>query len=174
MYHIVKNNPEDGTKERLPRLFKTTQEASDWLLEEINAGRQPRNLFLYGFVAVAVDVTERVKTYEDACAELGKDPDDVNDEFSLRSDEVARRKLEVVAAALNEGWKPRWDDLQEDRWYPYFQIVPQKGAEAEIAYAGAVYSASTIRVSPRICFKTMELAEYVGKTFTDLYQQMLL
>ena len=50
------------------------------------------------------EITDRVKTYEDACKVLGVEP--INEQNAkaqgFRSDEIARRKLETIAAALNE------------------------------------------------------------------------
>ena len=32
------------------------------------------------------------------------------------SDEIARRKLETIAAALNEGWKPDWNNTDQYKY----------------------------------------------------------
>ena len=70
------------------------------------------------------EITDRVKTYEDACKVLGVEP--INEQNAkaqgFRSDEIARRKLETIAAALNEGWKPDWNNTDQYKYYPYFYI----------------------------------------------------
>lgn len=74
------------------------------------------------------DVTERVKTFDDAVHELGddnilvKEYNDYNahnatDENNI--DIVAYIKLRIVVAALNEGWQPKFTE-DEQRWYPWF------------------------------------------------------
>lgn len=76
-------------------------------------------------------ITERVKTFEDACRELGEDPPFVlaYQNTNLRDPEVAEEnrdilaymKLRIIAAALNEGWEPQFTE-DEWRWYPWFTL----------------------------------------------------
>ena len=92
-------------------------------------------------VLVAVDevdnrpVTERIKTFEDACNELGEENVLVQAyrtaEFNTSgnqsdvSDVVAYLKLRVIAEALNEGWKPQFTH-DETRYYPWFYFCTQE------------------------------------------------
>lgn len=86
-------------------------------------------------------ITERVKTYKDACKILGKDPLEKyidktveleNGEkfvsYSIQIDEVAYIQLKTIIEALNEGWKPQ---LKEDecRWYPWFYLYTKEEIE---------------------------------------------
>lgn len=76
-------------------------------------------------------ITERVKTFEDACRELGTDHPFVlaYQNTNLRDPEVAEAnrdilaymKLRIIAAALNEGWEPEFTE-DEWRWYPWFTL----------------------------------------------------
>lgn len=76
-------------------------------------------------------VTERIKTFEDACRELGNDHPMVlaYQNTNLRDPEVenenrdiiAYLKLRIVCAALNEGWEPQFTQ-DEWRWYPWFNL----------------------------------------------------
>ena len=91
-------------------------------------------------VLVAVDevdnrpVTERIKTFEDACNELGEENVLVQAyrtaEFNTSgnqndvSDVVAYLKLRVIAEALNEGWEPKFTK-DEYRYYPWFYLYRQ-------------------------------------------------
>lgn len=80
-------------------------------------------------------VTERIKTVEDACNELGEENVLVQAyrtaEFNTSgnqndvSDVVAYLKLRVIAEALNEGWEPQFTEC-EDRWYPIFYFHTQE------------------------------------------------
>lgn len=80
-------------------------------------------------------VTERIKTVEDACNELGEENVLVQAyrtaEFNTSgnqndvSDVVAYLKLRVIAEALNEGWQPKFT-TDEYRWYPWFYIYTQE------------------------------------------------
>ena len=76
-------------------------------------------------------IIERVKTFEDACRELGEDHHFVlaYQNTNLRDPEVAEEnrdilaymKLRIIAAALNEGWEPQFTE-DEWRWYPWFTL----------------------------------------------------
>lgn len=73
-------------------------------------------------------ITERVKTFEDACKELGEDHKLVQQyraaEGTSLMDSInvaAYLKLRIITAALNEGWEPHFTE-DEDRWYPYLVL----------------------------------------------------
>lgn len=125
------------------------------------------------------EITDRVKTYEDACKVLGVEP--INEQNAkaqgFRSDEIARRKLETIAAALNEGWKPDWNNTDQYKYYPYFYIQENaKGAFAGLSYAYTLNAATSTSASigSRLCFYASRLARYAGNQFTDLYEQILI
>lgn len=81
------------------------------------------------------NVMERVKTFEDACRELGKDHPFVlaYQNTNLRDPEVADDnkdviaylKLRIIAAALNEGWTPQFVK-DKYRYSPYFCLYTDK------------------------------------------------
>ena len=76
-------------------------------------------------------VMERIKTFEDACRELGKRAESNEGIALLLADyesnasniktkgTLAYMKLCIITAALNEGWKPQFTN-DEYRWYPWF------------------------------------------------------
>lgn len=73
-------------------------------------------------------ITERVKTFEDACKELGEDHKLVQQYRAIEGtplmdsiDVVAYFKLRIITAALNEGWVPQFTE-DEERWYPYMVL----------------------------------------------------
>ena len=121
------------------------------------------------------DITKRVKSYEDACAVLGIEPDneDVLVKLGFTKDEIAYRKLKTIAKALNEGWEPDWANSNEYKYYPWFTY---SGADAGLAYAATYHAASTTYayIGSRLCFKTFALARYAGEQFTDIYNEYLL
>lgn len=69
-------------------------------------------------------ITERVKTFEDACKELGEDHKLVKQfkaiEEAIAEDKEATAyfKLGIITAALNEGWEPDFTNDEEYRYYP--------------------------------------------------------
>lgn len=78
-------------------------------------------------------VTERVKTFEDAIAELGEDNNLVMmfkhfeaEGFAAGSEDlVAYLKLRIIAAALNEGWTPQFTG-DEYRYNPWFDLYGER------------------------------------------------
>lgn len=137
------------------------------------------------------DITNRVKSYADACKVLGIEPmdEDSMKAQGFRKDEIARRKLETITEALNEGWKPNWADTNEYKYYPWFYIeVDEKqtkdgntygassGAPAGLSCALTYDAASgtCTDIGFRLCFHDSDTARYAGRTFTDLYEQFLI
>ena len=77
------------------------------------------------FMKAILPVNERIKTFEDACKELGSGHSLVAEYNAfvavntMSPDIVAYIKLRIIAAALNEGWEPQFTN-DEYRWYPWF------------------------------------------------------
>mgnify|MGYP006921420375 CR=1 FL=1 len=67
---------------------------------------------------------------------------------------IAHYKLVIIAQALNDGWKPDWDNNNEYKYYPYFDM--EKGFSFCI-YDDFYTHSST---GSRLCFKNRELAQY--------------
>ena len=113
-------------------------------------------------------VTERVKTFEDAVAELGEDNNLVMmfkhfeaEGFAAGSEDlIAYLKLRIITAALNEGWTPQFTG-DEYRYYTWFDLYGEQewndlsedtkrqrgvrfgGCANSGAAAGFVYASST-------------------------------
>lgn len=80
-------------------------------------------------------ITERVKTFEDACKELGEDHKLVQ-QFKAIQEAIAEDKeatayfkLGIITAALNEGWKPDFTNNEEYRYYPYLCLWSKEELE---------------------------------------------
>lgn len=140
------------------------------------------------------DVRKRIKTFEDACHEIGIDAEAWNrDKISLglEPDVLAFLKLRIIVKALNEGWEPRFTE-DECRYYPWFILYTgeeyNKLDEEEksrvvcrsYSYAvalGGVSCASACHgssgacavIGVRLAFKTSELAAYCGRQFLDIW-----
>ena len=81
------------------------------------------------------DVTERIKTFADACRELGSDHPFVKayDGYVSHShqhdmndyDLVAYLQLRIITAALNEGWEPQFTK-GERRWYFWYDLITKE------------------------------------------------
>lgn len=162
-----------------------------------------KQLFGADTFAINFSVMERVKTLQDAVNELGDEHPLVrqfvcvcniafnNSGVKLDADIIAYLKLRIIAAALNEGWDPKFTK-DEYRYYPYFYLITNEEYEQlsyedkkrcvgrsshnAVAGGGLVY-AGTSSVSAysrpgsgvRLTFRTRELAEYAGKQFLDIW-----
>lgn len=142
------------------------------------------------------DVRKRIKTFEDACHEIGIDAEAWNrDKISLglEPDVLAFLKLRIIVKALNEGWEPRFTE-DECRYYPWFilytgeeynkldeeeksRVVYRGNSYANpsggvsMSYANAVNDSSSTYayIGVRLAFKTSELAAYCGRQFLDIW-----
>lgn len=154
-------------------------------------------------VAVLVDykderpVTERVKTFDDACKEVGIDAEKwleehKNDDVNL----LAFLKLRIIVEALNEGWKPKFD-CKEYRYSPYFYYCTKKDVDnmdenensrllfigdaaadgslygLPVSYAIHAFSASSAALGARLALKSRELAIYCGNQFYEIWIDFL-
>lgn len=134
---------------------------------------------VFDFYIESKNITDRVKSYADACDVLCIKPMNEEDMRAkgFRPDEIARRKLETITEALNEGWKPNWTDTAEFKYYPWFCIEESEGqADGGLSCADTTYAVSLTGTcfGSRLCFHDSETARYAGLTFTDLYEQILI
>ena len=161
---------------------------------------------LFGKEIFAQDIKDKVKTFEDAVAILGDEHPLVAQfrviESSFKEADnnlhlFAYARLVIIAEALNEGWKPKFDG-DECRYYPWFYIYTKKEyeeldeddkkecrvvgrshvnayANGGVVYADAYYASSISGAyfGSRLAFKTRELAEYCGKQFFDIWEKFL-
>lgn len=118
----------------------------------------------FGETFFSQKITDRVKTYGDACEVLG-----ISSEIlaydEMTEDEQAYCKLKIIIRALNEGWTPDWNNSSQYKYYPWFyQNAPGFRLNVVVSY----FAASA--VGSRLCFKSEELAIYAAKQFLDLYK----
>ena len=145
------------------------------------------------------DVTERIKTFDDAYNELGSNhpfckawdsiyQGNENDDCEDIKDVIAYHKLHIIAAALNEGWKPKFTK-DEYRYYPFYCFYTKQeydnlsdrdkekcravGRANNYAFAYGGLSCAGTNFGSRFAFKNRELAEYSGKQFFDIYADFL-
>ena len=159
--------------------MRTLQIKQDSLLVAFrNAGKEGKQVLsdLFGKqVALYDNITDRVKSFEDACQVLGISTNVPEVKGLPRKHQkaiIANYKLIVIAEALNEGWKPNWQDSDEYKYYPWFDMSNPAG----VGYSRTFNAASSTCASfgSRLCLKNRELAIYFGQTFTDLFNDSLL
>lgn len=122
------------------------------------------------------DITERIKTFDDAYNELAAKTTGLDASMShpmiqaydamrfaeehsnrkIAADVKAYLQLCIIAAALNEGWTPQFTE-DEKRWYPYFTLwtedeLKEKSDEWKddhqlLLWGGAAYNGSSCGVA---------------------------
>ena len=113
-----------------------------------------------------------IKTFEDACNKLGYDSNIPNFEGmpeNYQKPLIAHYKLCIIAEALNEGWKPDWNDWDQLKYYPWFEMGSPSGSG--FSYGDFVCWFAASYAGSRLCFKSRELAVYAGKQFEQLYKE---
>lgn len=154
------------------------------------------------------DAQIRIKSFADAVRELGEDnlyvrqwqlyEEQMNGNIEEMTDLTAYFKLRIITEALNEGWKPTFDE-DETRFYPWLWLYTEEeynnldeddklrccrvvgrsnsyagaGGGLVCAYAYDASSGSYAYLGSRLAFKTRELALYAGKQFIELWCDFL-
>lgn len=159
--------------------MRTLQIKQDSLLVAFrNAGKEGKQVLsdLFGKqVALYDNITDRVKSFEDACQVLGISTNVPEVKGLPRKHQkaiIANYKLIVIAEALNEGWKPNWQDSDEYKYYPWFDMSNPAGVG--FSRTNSTASTALADIGSRLCLKNRELAIYFGQTFTDLFNDSLL
>ena len=140
-------------------------------------------------------VTERIKTFTDACNALGdehplvKEYLRVADGNIILDDLYAYLKLRIIVAALNEGWEPKFTE-DEYRYFPWFYFYTKeeydklddeekglcvlRSGNSTYSFHGFVgvvahndASSSYTYLGSRLAFRTRELAAYAGRQFIE-------
>ena len=166
--------------------FDNIEAASNAVREIVSEDEDATVFDFYTEEQEYTDIRERVKSYADACTVLGIEEMDEKamKACGFRPDEIARRKLETITEALNEGWRPDWNNTDEPKFYPWFYVRPgqgkdpdgePRGASAGLSSANTRNAASRTHanIGSRLCFHERRTAAYAGDTFRDLYAQIL-
>lgn len=121
----------------------------------------------FGESTFSMKVTDRIKSFEDACEDQGLNPNDPI--FTTGTpDVIAYNKLtKAIIPSLNEKWTPDWNNSNQRKWYCWFKYDGSGFRFYDSRY-GLVFSS----VGSRLCFKSEELAVYAAKQFQNEYNQL--
>lgn len=122
---------------------------------------------------------KQIKTFAEACRALGIDPKVMPGVDMLpvkeRKAVIAQYKLGIIARAINEGWEPDWSNYNQYKYYPWFKFdTSKKKSCSALSYFDYFYVITFSHVGSRLCYKSSELAEYAGKQFLKLYEDLML
>lgn len=116
------------------------------------------------------NITDRIKTVDDVLEWHNLDKASFHRSCAdLTDDEKAYRLLKLLAKALNQGWTPDWNNPNEYKYYPWFEM----GGSSGFRVNGSVDWTSDSFVGSRLCYKTRELSNYAGNQFINLYKQFM-
>lgn len=152
------------SEQKARELYKNSSQELKAILEES-----------FGKEFFSQSITDRIKSYEDACEELGIPTLDEAKlmELGLTQQDIAYQKLTTIIKALNEGWVPDVCDSDVCRWYPWFR---PNGSPSSFAFDGSHYGHSDACAGSgsRLCLKSEELSNYCSKQFLDLWKEYIL
>ena len=120
-----------------------------------------------------MSIIERIKTFEDAMEATGRKemPDFSSFPEDMRKHFEALFKMVVIVEALNEGWKPDWDNYNEAKYYPWFEMSPSSFA---FRVSGCGLVVASAGCGSRLKLKSRELAKYCGEQFKDIWKDIQL
>lgn len=149
---------------------------------------------IFGKEAFSANITDKIKTFVDAVEILGIDNQRVKDYLDLDNrkcakDIIAFARLKIIAEALNEGWKPKFDIL-EGSYYTSFDFITKEEYEKlnenekkkclkfslpdkEIKIAIVSSKLAVACEAYKISLKSRELAEYLGQQFIGIWKDYL-
>jgi hypothetical protein len=67
----------------------------------------------------------------------------------------------------NEGWTPNWDDKNEEKWYPWFDL---RDGKVTLGYVCSYYYSSF--VPPSLIFKSEEICKKFVEENMELYEKL--
>ena len=105
-----------------------------------------------------------ISSFEDACDKLGISKILPNFDCFNGKKFLAEYQLTIIIKVLNEGWYPNWEDGNENKYFPYFNL---KGG---FSYCDADYSNTGTNVPSALYLKSEKLAVFCGKKFIHLYK----
>lgn len=116
---------------------------------------------------------KKIKTFEAACKLLKLDPVKTIPDFSGFPKEdhaamIAHAKLVIIAKAANGDWKPDWQNHDQYKYYPWFEMHAPG-----FQFVNAIDYYLFSDVGSRLCFRDRETAKHIAETFIDLYKDYM-
>ena len=113
-------------------------------------------------------IIDRIKSFEDICDEAGVDPD-LFIRMSGTSDDIAYQKIKLITEVLNEGVKLDWNNSNQQKWYPLFNLASGFEFSNSYSYCHNMYTF----VGSRLCYTSREKSDFAANLFKDIYKDLL-
>lgn len=136
---------------------------------------------LFGKEAFIGKITDHVKTLDDIWKLAGKDAlkklpykntSDADEKYVN-----AAYTIMIIARVLNEGHVFDWDNSEEYKYFPVFDMRSSKsGSFSGFAFAGSLdgWAHTAANGGSRVCFKSRQLSDFAGQTFPDVYKDFIM
>lgn len=119
-------------------------------------------------------VTQRIKTYEDACTELNIQPippRKPGEQMRFKSMD-AIYKMSVIVKALNGGKRLKVHDFEAERWYPTF-CFSKPGLTFKFNKSVCERKEYNMLNGTLFALRSKELSDYCGKQFIWLWKDII-
>ena len=115
------------------------------------------------------EITKYITSYEHACKILNLKTLTLDDYSNLPIDEqkqaFALHKLKRIIKVLNQGWEPNFDNSNEYKYFPYFDM---RNLSFSYHYCNNWYYNSLVGAG--LLFKELKSLEYAVKIFLNEYK----
>lgn len=123
-----------------------------------------------------------VQSLEHACELKGYNPDDIKIDLSRfpekhRGAIQAFAELCVIHEAQNEEHQFDFNNYDEKKWFPWFDLEKEEEANPEgFRFDDSVYDCdhAALAGGSRLSVRSSEEAKHIGKTFAPLYKEIFL
>lgn len=120
-----------------------------------------------------IDLFDQIRDYSDICFKLGEKELTI-DNFNFIQDENIRLRtfrfyqIKNIEKVFNGDWVPNWNDTNEYKYYPWFKIC----SSGLIGFYDCGYVVRRCGAEVGF-FKTKEISDFVGKTFLNIYSDII-
>lgn len=153
---------------------------TDAIVAHRNADNTGKKLLedLFGEKTFNLKPLEWVKTFKDVCDAAGVNETDYSIPDTAPTEVMAAayfKRLRLIQQVFNEGWEPNLADTSQNKYYPWFNIHPnkEKASGFGLSFVGCVFVSTRSDLGVRLACRNEELAKFMGTTFTDLYKDLL-
>ena len=123
---------------------------------------------------------EHLETFEAAAASLGLDPKALPvvtglDE-AIGKATIAAYKLFIISKAAWKGNKIDWNDNNQYKYYPWWDMETypnNAGSGAGFSFVDDVCDGSSSYVGSRLCYPDRETVKFVAEKHIGLYREMM-
>jgi len=106
-------------------------------------------------------------TFEEICLRMNQQVEYFKSSKYETEADAAARKIKLIVKYFNKGEKLDWDNTSQPKYRPYFDL-----RNNDVTLGSVLCSYYYSVVPPSFCFVREEDAEYVAKTFINIYKQM--